>query len=133
MPGHFFHSLTPIGQVFNMADLFSSTALSSTEDFMPIGKLVSSVLPAPNPAINGLVVKLPDTCKHCKSDLAVIGPAPVPHRASLHCKKCRLFRGWVSNEAFRFISKVVAQFGKPVDPILIHRGKSDPEDFGGAR
>jgi hypothetical protein len=64
------------------------------------------------------------------SDLAVIGAAPVPHRASPHCKKCQLFRGWVSNEAFRFVSKVVEQFGKLTEPILIHRGKSEPEDGG---
>ena len=51
----------------------------------------------------------------------------MPHRASLHCKECRAFRGWVSNEAFRFVAKIVEQFGKPTEPILIHRGKSEPE------
>ena len=78
-------------------DLFRATALSSTETFAPLGKIV-------NPLI-GISVKLPDTCKHCTSDLAVIGEAPIPHRASLHCRECQLFRGWVSNEAFRFVSK----------------------------
>jgi hypothetical protein len=105
-------------------DLFRATALSSTETFAPLGKIV-------NPLI-GISVKLPDTCKHCTSDLAVIGAAPIPHRAALHCRGCQLFRGWVSNEAFRFVSKIVEQFGKPIEPILIHRGKSEPED-GGAR
>jgi hypothetical protein len=98
--------------------LFRATALSSTETFAPLGKIA-------NPLI-GITVKLPDTCK-CGSPLAVIGPAVVPHRASLHCQECRQFRGWVSNESFRFVSKIVEQFGKPIEPILIHRGKSEPE------
>ena len=105
-------------------DLFRATALSSTETFAPLGKIV-------NPLI-GINVKLPDACKHCGSNLAIIGPAPIPHRASLHCRGCQLFRGWVSNEAFRFVSKIVEQFGRPIEPILIHRGKSESED-GGAR
>jgi hypothetical protein len=103
---------------------FRATALSSTETFAPLGKII-------NPLI-GIDVKLPDTCKQCGSEVAIIGPAPVPHRASLHCQECRQFRGWVSNEAFRFVAKIVEQFGKPAEPILIHRGKSEPED-GGAR
>jgi hypothetical protein len=105
-------------------DLFGATALSSTETFTPLGKIA-------NPLI-GINVKLPDGCKHCASDLAVIGAAPVPHRASLHCKECQLFRGWVSDTSFRFVSRVVEQFGKPTEPVLILRGKSEPED-GGAR
>ena len=99
-------------------DLFRATALSSTETFAPLGKIA-------NPLIS-ITVKLPDTCK-CGSPLAVIGPAVVPHRASLHCQECGQFRGWVSNEAFRFVTKIVEQFGKPAEPILIHRGKSEPE------
>jgi hypothetical protein len=43
-----------------------------------------------------------------------------------------LFRGWVSDTSFRFVSRVVEQFGKPTEPVLILRGKSEPED-GGAR
>ena len=105
-------------------DLFRATALSSTETFAPLGKIV-------NPLI-GIDVKLPDTCKHCGSDLAVIGAAPVPHRASLHCKECRTFRGWVSDSSFKFVRKVIEQFGKPKEPILILRGKSEPDD-GGAK
>jgi hypothetical protein len=104
-------------------DLFRATGLTSTETFAPLGKIV-------NPLI-GIDVKLPDACKHCGSNLAVIGAAPIPHRASLHCKECGLFRGWVSNEAFRFVNKIVEQFGKPTEPILIHRGKSEPEDAAG--
>src|SRR5262245_8951035 len=62
--------------------LFRATALSSTETFAPLGKIA-------NPLI-GITAKLPDTCK-CGSPLAVIGPAVVPHRASLHCQECRSF------------------------------------------
>ena len=40
-------------------DLFRATALSSTETFAPLGKIV-------NPLI-GIDVKLPDTCKQCGS------------------------------------------------------------------
>ena len=43
-------------------DLFRATALSSTETFAPLGKIA-------NPLI-GINVKLPDTCKHCASDLS---------------------------------------------------------------
>jgi hypothetical protein len=97
-------------------DLFEATAPSSTPTFVPL----------PNTLI-GITVKLPDACKPCGSHLALIGTAPVPHRASLHCQKCRIFRGWVSSEAFRFVTKIVEQFGRPTEPILIHRGKSEPE------
>jgi hypothetical protein len=107
----FFHPKRPLGGNLDMNDdLFRTTALSSTEDFMPLGKIVPSVLPAPNPAISGLVAKLPDVCKKRGSHLAIIGPAPVPHRASLHCKECRTFRGWVSDTSFKFVSKVVEQW-----------------------
>ena len=102
-----------------MEDLFEATSLSSTETFAPLGKIV-------NPLV-GIDVRLPDSCKHCGSQLAVIGPSRPPHRASMNCKSCASFRGWVSNVSFDFISKVVEQFGQPTEPILIHRGKSQSE------
>ena len=34
--------------------------------------------------------------------------------------------------SFKFVSKVIEQFGKPKEPILILRGKSEPDD-GGAK
>jgi hypothetical protein len=64
-------------------DLFRATALSSTETFAPLGKIV-------NPLI-GIDVKLPDTCKHCGSDLAVIGAAP-----------CRIARRCIVRNAGHF-------------------------------
>ena len=97
-------------------DLFRATALSSTETFAPLGKIV-------NPLV-GTDVRLPDVCKNCSSPLAVIGPSRPPHRASMNCKACGSFRGWVSNVSFDFIRKIVEQFGKPTEAILIHRGKS---------
>ena len=97
---------------------------------MPLGKIVPSVLPAPNPAISGLVAKLPDVCKKCGFTSGHHRSRRRPHRASLHCKECRTFRLSVSDTSFKFVSKVVEQFGKPTEPILILRGKSEPEDEG---
>ena len=102
-----------------MQDLFEATALSSTETFAPLGKIV-------NPLV-GIDVRLPDSCKNCGSPLAVIGPSRPPHRASMRCKSCGSFRGWVSNVSFDFISKVVEQFGQPTEPILIQCGKSQSD------
>ena len=100
-----------------MDDLFGkTTALSSTETFAPLSKIV-------NPLV-GIDVRLPDVCRNCGSPLAVIGPSRPPHRGSLNCKSCESFRGWVSNVSADFISKIVEQFGKPGEPILVHRGKS---------
>ena len=82
-----------------MAKIYFSTALSHRR-FLPLGKIVSSVLPA---QIQQSMAsrQLPDICKNCGSPLSLIGPAPVPHRASLHCKECRAFRGWVSNDVIQ--------------------------------
>ena len=109
-----------------MEESFEATALSSTETFAPLGKIVAAALQEHNPLV-GIDVRLPDRCKHCSSQLAVIGPSRPPHRASMNCKSCGSFRGWVSNVSFDFISKVVEQFGRPTEPILIHRGKSQSD------
>jgi hypothetical protein len=70
----------------------------------------------------GVEVKLPDKCKTCGSPLAVIGEGNPPHWGALHCKECR--HGWVSEQSYRFVYKIVEQFGRLNEPIHIHRGNS---------
>ena len=77
-----------------MEELFETTVLSSAETFAPLAKIVNRLV--------GIDVRLPDVCRHCGSALAVIGPSRPPHRASMNCKSCGSFRGWVSNISFDF-------------------------------
>lgn len=89
------------------AELFCSTASESAAE-SPVG----------------LTVILPRVCPGCRGGrnvwphtTAVIGSSAGPHAAGLHCLKCGRHIGWLSNESYRFIAKVIAKCGRPTEPI----------------
>jgi hypothetical protein len=80
--------------------------------------------PPGNPLL-GLSVRLPDTCSKCGESVAVIGPGKAQHKASVSCKSCGFFRGWISFESYNFIAAITCKFGAPTTPILIRRGRAE--------
>ena len=69
-------------------------------------------------ALVGLEVNLPRRCS-CGHDTLHIGPSRGPHRASLHCCRCNIHCGWLSNEIADFLSAVIAHFGRPTAPVYV--------------
>ena len=74
-------------------------------------------------------VELSDVCK-CGGSLAQIGPGSGPHCASLRCASCGAHRGWLSEEAYRFVSRIIERFGPLTAPIKIRRGERISNKFG---
>jgi len=70
----------------------------------------------------GIEVNLPRHCQ-CGHDLLLVGPDRGPHRASLHCARCRRHCGWLSNEAAKFLCDVVQHFGRPTEPVRVRLAK----------
>jgi len=68
--------------------------------------------------LTGVEVHLPRHCR-CGNNILHIGPGRGPHRASLHCPRCGRHCGWLSNEAAKFLTAVVARFGRPTAPVLV--------------
>jgi hypothetical protein len=66
----------------------------------------------------GVEVSLPQHCQ-CGHDKLHIGPGRGPHRASLHCARCRCHCGWLSNESAKFLSDVIEYFGRPTVPVCV--------------
>lgn len=73
----------------------------------------------------GLEVILERPCR-CSESIAVAGSSAGPHHASLECASCGAHRGWLSGEAFRFLSDVIDSFGRPVAPVVIRHNQSVP-------
>jgi hypothetical protein len=48
-----------------------------------------------------------------------VGPGGGPHRASLHCVVCCRNCGWLSHETAKFLSAVIARFGRPTAPVCV--------------
>jgi hypothetical protein len=72
----------------------------------------------PDP-LAGLAVKLErDRCK-CGSDTAIIGDGKAMHRASLSCRSCGRFRGWLSRHTADWIEAVINLHGRPDKPIVM--------------
>ena len=70
----------------------------------------------PDPLV-GLVVKLErDRCK-CGSDTVIIGAGM--HRASLSCRSCGRFRGWLSRHTADLIESVISLHGRRDKPIIV--------------
>jgi hypothetical protein len=71
----------------------------------------------------GLAVKLErDRCK-CGSDTAIIGDGKAMHRASLSCRSCGRFRGWLSRFTADWIEAVINLHGRPDEPIILREPK----------
>jgi hypothetical protein len=68
----------------------------------------------------GLAITLPEHCPRCRGHDAVIGTARGPHKASIMCC-CGRHLGWMSHEAFGFLSATAHRFGRPTSPISIRR------------
>jgi hypothetical protein len=71
----------------------------------------------------GISVRLPDVCAKCGDSVAVIGAGKGMHKASLSCKACGHFRGWVSRASYDFLTAITNKFGAPTTPIVIRRGQ----------
>jgi hypothetical protein len=90
----------------------NKTETASTDDAAPIAA------PAHDP-LAGLAVKLEhDRCK-CGGDIAIIGDGKAMHRASLSCRSCGRFRGWLSRHTADWIEAVINLHGRPDKPITM--------------
>src|SRR5262245_51079602 len=85
-------------------------------------------VPEPAPAedtnIVGLALVMPTPCSRCNGVAATIGAGCGPHRASSLCA-CGRHLGWISAEAFNFISEIAHRFGRPTEPVQV-RFKNGP-------
>jgi hypothetical protein len=75
-------------------------------------------------SVRGLLVNLPGTCL-CGEAKAVIGSSSGPHYARVTCAACDRFRCWMSAESFAFVSNIIDEFGRPVEPIVVRPGQGD--------
>jgi hypothetical protein len=75
----------------------------------------------------GLRVEMPTPCPSCARNVATIGEGRGPHKASLHCTACERHRGWMSIEAFHFVSDLVRRFGRPTEPIVVRTSRDGGE------
>jgi hypothetical protein len=82
-------------------------------------------LAPPSSSIVGLRVIPPRSCQ-CGECIAITGSSCGPHHASLTCSRCGFHRGWLSGEAFRFLSDVIDRFGRPTEPVVIRHNQSVP-------
>jgi hypothetical protein len=80
---------------------------------------------ASSTSVVGLEVILPRACQ-CSETVATLGSSRGPHHASLVCTRCGVHRGWLSGETFRFLSDVIENFGRPIEPIEIRHNQSVP-------
>jgi hypothetical protein len=76
----------------------------------------------------GLCVIMPKPCRNCGSDAAVIGSSRGPHHARLNCECCDSHRGWLSGTAYKFLSDVIENCGRPTEPIEIRHNQSSSPD-----
>jgi hypothetical protein len=86
--------------------------------------MFDGITPSSSPV--GLSVILPKPCGNCGSDSAIIGSSRGPHHASLLCECCGGHRGWLSGSTYKFLSDVIANFGRPTEPIWIRYSQSVP-------
>jgi hypothetical protein len=89
-----------------MTDLFAGTAHASPPAYSLIG----------------LAITLPEHCPRCNGHNAVVGAGRGPHKGSIVCL-CGRHLGWMSHEAFGFVSETVRRFGRPTAPIQIRRNR----------
>ena len=73
----------------------------------------------------GIEINLPRHCP-CGHDMFRIGPGRGPHRASLQCSRCQRHCGWLSNTIAKFLSDVIARFGRPIAPVRVRVPQTKP-------
>jgi hypothetical protein len=96
--------------------------------------LLAGAAHAVNDDLVGLAITLPEHCPRCSGHAAVVGAGRRPHVAAILCL-CGRHLGWMSHEAFSFLSETVRRFGRPTTPIQIRRtrGASSASSDAGAR
>jgi len=71
--------------------------------------------PAADPLI-GRSVALDTPCRQCGSATAIIGSAPPPHVAALHCVDCGTHRQWIARADYaairEYVVEIAARFGE---------------------
>jgi hypothetical protein len=73
------------------------------------------------------VIRLDRPCYRCRSLQAVIVDVTTgPHAALLRCAGCDRFQTWMQRAAREFLLKVVAQFGRPEEPIRLFENVNPP-------
>jgi hypothetical protein len=75
--------------------------------------------PLPPDGIVGLAVQPLNVCRKCGDPVAVVGAGTPPHYASLHCRSCGVFRGWLSRVHCAYLAEVIADAGVPRKPIIL--------------
>jgi hypothetical protein len=76
----------------------------------------------------GLPVRLErttDRIRPCHDNLAVIVEGTGPHPYGMRCGNCQRHRGWVPKAAIEFLTKLVALYGVPAQPISIRDATKD--------
>lgn len=58
------------------------------------------------------------TCSRCGGPLSVIRPAPQPHFASLSCRRCGKFHGWLQTPDGELGQNYVLPYGKHMGKTL---------------
>ena len=82
--------------------------------------------------ILGFMVALPDRCRNCNSNTAMVGPCPPPHFTKLYCDGCGCGRGYVGRDLYAFHEELIKQFGRPTKLIVLRTGKvREPGQPGG--
>jgi hypothetical protein len=69
----------------------------------------------------GLRVKIQGGHCNCGEELAVLGSSSGPHAAAILCA-CGAHRGWLGHEIANAIARVIKEFGRPDEPIVLRRG-----------
>jgi hypothetical protein len=78
--------------------------------------MFASTSPSSSPV--GLHIILPQQCQ-CGEFIAITGSSRGPHYASLICSGCGTHRAWMSSATYNFLTTIIDQFGRPVEPIEI--------------
>jgi hypothetical protein len=73
--------------------------------------------PPPTERLSGLAVQPQTICRRCGDPVAIVGPGTPPHYASLRCRSCDVFRGWLPRAHGAYLTEVVAEAGVPRHPI----------------
>jgi hypothetical protein len=68
----------------------------------------------------GIEVSIGRNCG-CGNPTLRLGPGHGVHQASLSCTRCGHHQGWISREAYAFVSEIVRLVGRPSQPIQVVR------------
>lgn len=117
---------SPKNKAARQLDLFANEVPTErTDNAAPVFRDMGDVTEKPVAAatladpLAGLVVKLEHDFCRCGSNVAIIGDGKAMHRASLNCRSCGCFRGWLSKFTANWIEAVVNLHGRPDTPIIV--------------